>query len=166
MLQLQLNEPWTDRVKTLALAAGFEHRYNRAGYHVLSAKLLEDPSAQIPVDELVEAAVTTARALLENIGSPMRKQLPPLLRRAAAIERADIAKLQALAEPASEREHGPIEKLVVASYDKARDEMSLANALATGELSAISEAEETTKAAKARAHGLAQGYGIECGEHE
>jgi len=56
-----------------------------------------------------------------------------------------------------------IEKLVVANQEKETDENNLAHAVADKELSGIDAAEETVKTAKARVHGLAQGYGIECG---
>ncbi len=90
------------------------------------------------------------------------KALPPLILQAVAIERADIARLQALPKPAGEAAE-VIEKLVVADQEKETDATNLAHALANEELSAIDAAEETAKTAKARVHGLAQGYGIECG---
>jgi hypothetical protein len=67
VLQLQLTEPWIDPIEALMLAAGFEDSHDRAGYHVLSAKLLEEPSTQRPFDELVGSAIANALALFEGI---------------------------------------------------------------------------------------------------
>jgi len=92
------------------------------------------------------------------------KRLPPLILEAVTIERAEISKLRSLAEPLGET--AIVKKYLTANEEKETDETNLAHALENEELNSIAPAEQAAKTARTREHGLAQGYGIECGGPE
>jgi len=93
------------------------------------------------------------------------KSLPAILRQVVASERASLAKLQSLPEPAGEA--AAIAKWLTAESESVTDQSNFADALANEEGTAREAAQQAAGKAKALAHGLAQGYGFKiCGAEE
>jgi hypothetical protein len=97
----------------------------------------------------------------------LEARLPPLLLRAIAIERAELARLRALPEPPGEAAQigdvlAAIEQKLTAA---GRMERGLAR-VSKGGFAQTEAAIKAGRAAEARAPALARGYGIECGGTE
>jgi hypothetical protein len=102
---------------------------------------------------------TTLRAL--------EVRLTPLLLQALAIERAELARLRALPEPAGEAAN--IKTVLAAIEQKVTAESSMETAfahLSKGGLGQTEAAIKAGRAAEIRAPAVAHAYGIECGGSE
>jgi hypothetical protein len=94
----------------------------------------------------------------------LEQRLTPLLLQALAIERAQLARLRALAEPRGERAR--IEKVLAAIEQKLAAESSMEAAFAHVSKVGLGRTEAAIRggvAAEARAPAVARAYGIECG---
>lgn len=116
-------------------------------------------------DATIEPLKKRIKELEGESNASVAKSLPPILRQAVASERASLAKLQSLPEPAGES--ATIAKWLTAESESVTDQSNFADALANEEGTAREAAQQDAEKAKALAHGLAQGYGFKvCGAEE
>jgi len=97
--------------------------------------------------------------------APAGESLPPILRRLIASERASVAKLQSLPEPAGDT--ATIVSWLAAVSEAIVDQGNLTEALAKGDATGLRAASRAANDAKARARDSAKGYGFRiCGVRE
>ena len=106
-----------------------------------------------------------SKALAGDSPAEIRELLPPILRQAVVVERAWIAKLQALPTPSGDAT--TIAKWLTALNEAMTDARSVADAVEAEGLAAQQPATSAGEKAKTLARGLAQGYGMKvCGKSE
>jgi hypothetical protein len=111
-----------------------------------------------PVTQHVEA-------ITHGSESEIEAEAPGALRRAGALTRDGITRLEALPIPTGDA--ATVRKILDALNDQAADIDNIATAIGSGDASAVEAAKQAAERSKATYRGLAQGYGLKvCGAGE